>query len=158
MLITDLIEGGNLREYHRKRGWDQTEGLRHLRDVAEGMAYLESMKIVHGDLKASNILVDGDRAVISDFGLSRIRSGVTSVNARDMLKGTLAFIAPELFKGEPTRSPADVVVGDLVQKGERPVRPANISDDLWRLMRDCWEGTPKKRPTFVEVRQRLRIV
>ena len=40
-------------------------------DVASGMAYLHACKVIHRDLKSTNILLDGEgRAKVADFGLS----------------------------------------------------------------------------------------
>ncbi|CAF4956178.1 unnamed protein product, partial [Rotaria magnacalcarata] len=42
------------------------------RDIAKGMAYLESNQVIHRDLAARNCLVDKDgRVKVGDFGLSR---------------------------------------------------------------------------------------
>jgi serine/threonine protein kinase len=63
-----------------------------LRDVSQGMRFLHSADpvVIHGDLKAANILVDNKfRAKVADFGLSQKRSmGVT---------GTPYWMAPELL-------------------------------------------------------------
>ena len=71
-------------------------------DAAEGMAYLHNRPyepIVHGDLKASNLLIDTDgRVVISDFGLSRIQTITASVGtaAHDSAMSVM-YAAPELI-------------------------------------------------------------
>lgn len=51
--------------------------LRILRDVSSGMEYLHFRRVVHGDLRAANILIDanGD-ACVSDFGLSIVAQEV----------------------------------------------------------------------------------
>lgn len=60
--------------------------LQMLRDVARGIRFLHSGRpqVLHGDLKARNILVDTNfRAKVSDFGLSQKKrlgaSGVSSM-------------------------------------------------------------------------------
>ncbi|KAI9197101.1 kinase-like domain-containing protein, partial [Polychytrium aggregatum] len=50
------------------------EKLRLLYQVASGMAYLHGRRIIHGDLKAANVLLDGlNNAVVTDFGMSRTK-------------------------------------------------------------------------------------
>jgi serine/threonine protein kinase len=44
-------------------------------DVCQAMVYLHKRKILHCDLKSSNILVDKNWHIkLADFGLSRIKS------------------------------------------------------------------------------------
>ena len=66
-----------------------------LRDISQGMRFLHSAdpKVIHGDLKAQNILVDARfRAKVADFGLTqKKRVGVT---------GTPYWMSPELLRGE----------------------------------------------------------
>ena len=71
-------------------------------DIASGLAYLHSKKIVHGDLKGVNILITASlRACIADFGLSRVADtqglGVFTSTARPA--GTMRWLAPELMSG-----------------------------------------------------------
>lgn len=78
-------------------------GLVQLIQSAEGIGYLHSHKppIVHGDLKAENILInnDGD-ASLCDFGLSRaVQDSVTGLTTGGH-KGSFAFLAPELYESD----------------------------------------------------------
>jgi serine/threonine protein kinase len=46
-----------------------------MHEIAKGMEYLHSEKVLHGDLKGANVLVDDKyRCVISDFGQSEMKS------------------------------------------------------------------------------------
>jgi serine/threonine protein kinase len=54
------------------REWDL---FRFMYEIAKGMEYLHGEGILHGDLKAANVLVDDKyRCVISDFGQSEMKS------------------------------------------------------------------------------------
>ena len=54
------------------REWDL---FRFMHQIAKGMEYLHGERVLHGDLKAANVLVDDKyRCVISDFGQSEMKS------------------------------------------------------------------------------------
>lgn len=44
---------------------------RVLTDIDSGIRYLHSLGLVHNDINPSNIMIDGDRAIIIDFGSCR---------------------------------------------------------------------------------------
>ncbi|XP_031494434.1 probable LRR receptor-like serine/threonine-protein kinase At1g53430 isoform X2 [Nymphaea colorata] len=79
--------------------------------VARGLAYLHeesTLKIVHRDIKATNILLDKDlNAKISDFGLARLDEGdKTHISTR--IAGTLGYLAPEYATRGHLTDKADV--------------------------------------------------
>ncbi|KAI9004337.1 hypothetical protein DFJ74DRAFT_713080 [Hyaloraphidium curvatum] len=182
MMVMDLIKGGNLRQYLGKRKWDQPTGRRLLLDVANGMLYLHSMGILHGDLKSLNVLVDGSRAVITDFGLSKVRREVSKQSEVGKgLGGTPGFISPQVLSGEQLQPADDVyafamVCYEVVSRGrypfdevanaaaiiyrvaierKRPSRPDKVPDAVWDLITRCWAHEPEDRPSFAAVRDEL---
>ncbi|KDQ50010.1 hypothetical protein JAAARDRAFT_609550 [Jaapia argillacea MUCL 33604] len=74
-----------------------------LHEASLGLRYLHRNKIIHGDLKGCNILVDEHgTACLSDFGLSRVREISKSNSARTTRNGpggTFPWMAPECMIG-----------------------------------------------------------
>eukprot|EP01126_Amoeba_proteus_P031110 TRINITY_DN3061_c1_g1_i1.p1 TRINITY_DN3061_c1_g1~~TRINITY_DN3061_c1_g1_i1.p1 ORF type:complete len:866 (+),score=190.17 TRINITY_DN3061_c1_g1_i1:441-3038(+) len=110
-MVMELCERGSLYDVllkTPKHGWERLLGF--ARDMAEGIAVLHNLEepIIHRDLKSLNLLVTKDWKVkVCDFGLSR------SVNRNNLetfkkLRGTFAYCAPEVFKGESCTAKSDV--------------------------------------------------
>jgi hypothetical protein len=76
------------------------------RQIADGMLYLHSKKIIHRDLKSLNILMcDNDSVKISDFGTSRT---IGDNSTRMTFAGTVAWMSPEMLRHEPCSEKVDV--------------------------------------------------
>lgn len=70
-----------------------------LSDIANGLHYLHSNQVVHGDLSGSNVLVmENGTACLSDFGLSGVLSEFFgSSTFSSTISGNIRWGAPELF-------------------------------------------------------------
>ncbi|KAJ7690606.1 kinase-like domain-containing protein, partial [Mycena olivaceomarginata] len=71
--------------------------------IAQGLDYLHSMNIVHGDLRGSNILISDDyHACISGFALTTILEDDPDTSASDSprTEGSVPWMAPELLDPE----------------------------------------------------------
>ncbi|CAN6211867.1 unnamed protein product [Urochloa humidicola] len=78
---------------------DWKKRLHIIEGTAQGILYLHKhsrVRIIHRDLKASNILLDKDlNAKISDFGMARIFASDTTVANTNRVVGTYGYMAPE---------------------------------------------------------------
>ena len=97
MLVMEYMEYGSLHDLLRNETMYLSGEIimQIARDVAQGLRYLHSSRpsILHGDLKARNILVDSRfRAKLCDFGLS--------TKAENTITGTPLWLAPEYLRGE----------------------------------------------------------
>ncbi|XP_031723334.1 receptor-interacting serine/threonine-protein kinase 3-like isoform X2 [Anarrhichthys ocellatus] len=77
--------------------------------VALGMNFLHSQKIMHHDLKPSNVLLNDDlNAMLADFGLSRVSTSALNSNREKsvMIGGSYKYMPPEAFEVsyEPVRA------------------------------------------------------
>ncbi|KAF7296705.1 Kinase-like protein [Mycena chlorophos] len=67
---------------------------RLIREIAQGLAFLHDQKVVHGDLRGSNILVDDDgHACLTDFGLTVLSDATTQTTQHGA--GSVRWMAPE---------------------------------------------------------------
>lgn len=94
VLIVDQCDGGDLC-YHLnnryKNGMPEELALSVLCQVFRGLAMLYQYKIIHRDLKLSNLMFHKGKVVIGDFGLAKIGG-----NAQSHV-GSLPYMAPEIL-------------------------------------------------------------
>ncbi|MCW2994917.1 MAG: protein kinase, partial [Conexibacter sp.] len=76
--------------------------------VAGALDAAHAAGLVHRDVKPANILINGDHAYLSDFGITRFQSSETRITDSGNWIGTVDFMAPEHLRGEPTDARADV--------------------------------------------------
>lgn len=83
-----------------------SQSLGILRDVARALTYAHERGIVHRDIKPENVLLSGDAAVVTDFGIAKaINASISGDSGTLTMTGTVvgtpAYIAPEQAAGDP---------------------------------------------------------
>ncbi len=103
-----LIEGGDLRKLIDREGPLEPERAVHLLgQVAEALDAAHAAGIVHRDVKPHNVLIEGERAYLSDFGLAKAYAE-TGPGSGASIVGTVEYMAPEQWRGERVGPAADV--------------------------------------------------
>ena len=103
-----LVEGGDLRKLIDREGpLPPARAVALLGQVAEALDAAHAAGIVHRDVKPHNILVEGERAYLSDFGLAKAFEE-TGGGSGASIVGTVEYMAPEQWRGERAGPAADV--------------------------------------------------
>ncbi|XP_049549455.1 vascular endothelial growth factor receptor 1-like isoform X1 [Anopheles darlingi] len=152
--------------------------------IAAGMEYLASRKVLHGDLAARNILLCEDNVVkICDFGLAR--SMYKSDNYKKKGEAPLPFkwLALECISDNVFSTYSDVwaygiVLWELFSLGKVPYpgmeanqelynklrdgyrmdKPQFSNQDIYDIMLNCWNVKPDSRPTFQDLKSRFNAM
>ncbi|KAG8903242.1 hypothetical protein FRB99_003559 [Tulasnella sp. 403] len=184
-LASPYMENGSLRDYITKNGNCDRPSL--LLETAQALDYLHDKGIIHGDVRARNILVTSDQhALVCGFSVSRHVEAAPVVEPEGA--GNLHWRSPEIFRGEPTSFSGDVysfgmtiyevlsgkdpfqetlyaaLITAIVKEGKRPPKEPMVSPTglpygyLWDIAECCWHKEPDERPTASSIAHRLQNV
>jgi len=104
-IVMEKINGGELLKYLKTHKLDDSTKCNICMQISAGIMHLHSKKIVHGDIAARNVLIDGrsNRCVVCDFGLSH-------TGDKDVANSTLPlrWIPPETFTNQSLSIESDI--------------------------------------------------
>ena len=149
--------------------------------ITEGMIFLSGNGIIHRDLAARNILIGRNMEMkIADFGMARdVSDTEEEYNKESDTAVPVRWTAPEsLNMGTYTTSSdvwsfgvlmwevfsmghqpyggiSNLEVKRLVGEGERMNQPNDCPDNIYMMMKTCWNADPKQRPDFMELLEML---
>ena len=109
-IAMEFVEGHNLKEVlaqGRTLTFEQIGDI--IAQVAEALDFAHAKGIVHRDVKPANvILIEGNRAKITDFGIAKIASGGANLTTTGQFLGTPNYMAPEQIRGAPVDGRTDI--------------------------------------------------
>ena len=193
-IIVEYLPNGSYYSYKKKINdisdeskeevikWTETKKLIYFFGISAGMTYLHSHNIIHRDLKPKNIFLDDSlHPKISGFNISKY-IGNESFSKSNKLKGTPAYLAPEVYSKHEYSKWSDVYSFGLIMyeiileekpfskffspkevkeiicdKQERPKFLKPINDSYRRLIEQCWSQNPEDRPSFEYIANELKM-
>ena len=188
-IVMEYLSGGSLRGYLENFNGNEIEFSTKVFlsiGIAEGMGYLENMKVVHRDLAARNVLLTEKLTPkISDFGMSKIISNYYNYYSSTSNNVPYAHASIEVLERKKYSTKSDVwafavtmyeifTLGEIpyctteddkvilkkLKKGERLEVPNcyNCSDEIKNLMSSCWKTDPSARPSFINIVHKLEDI
>ncbi len=136
--------------------------------LAEGVASVHAVGVLHRDVKPSNVLMEGRTPILIDFGLARVADD-PKLTHTGWLLGTPGYLAPEILYGDDATAASDVhswaatvafaatgrapfgrgpsmAIMDRVRRGEHDL--SGIPEPLRQLLADCLDPEPARRPAL----------
>jgi len=162
-LVMEYVEGGTLADRLRAGDRDfDSEGL--VRGLLDALDHVHGARIVHRDVKPSNVLVGADgRPRLTDFGIA-LPEDATQLTRTGGVMGTARFLAPEVLEGGAATPASDLyslgmLVRECIETGEEPLgmladrltardpveRPQSAAEAL-ALLEDQTVPLPPTRP------------
>ncbi len=145
------------------------------RALAEGVATVHACGVLHRDVKPSNVLMEGRKPILIDFGLARVADD-PKLTHTGWLLGTPGYLPPEILYGDDATTASDVhswaatvayaglgrspygsgpamAIMDRVRRGDHDL--GGLPDSLARLLDAALDPEPARRPTLDQIRQAL---
>ncbi|MER5194589.1 protein kinase domain-containing protein [Streptomyces sp. NPDC002755] len=148
--------------------------------LAEALAAVHELGLVHRDVKPSNVLLTVDGPLLIDFGIARATDGTASLTSTGVSVGSPGYMAPEQILGKVASSAADVfslgAVLAYAATGQPPFPGDSSAALLYKVVHEqpelgapegrlrgglravveaCLSKDPTARPTPAEVARRL---
>jgi len=109
-LVMKLVEGGSLDGVIKSDGpkLPFEQATKYIEQAARGLLEAHLKGITHRDVKPENILVDGDRIMVTDFGLARMEGDSGLSFAEGRIVGTPYYMSPEQIDGRDCDGRTDI--------------------------------------------------
>jgi len=113
-LVYAYVPGVNLAEALADGPLPVARAVKITRDVVRALEHAHANGVIHCDVKPSNVLIRGERALLTDFGFAKDLA-LTAITGDQQLLGTPNYMAPEQFQGIRTDQRSDIYgVGALL--------------------------------------------
>ncbi|MFC9534923.1 protein kinase [Streptomyces sp. NPDC056975] len=134
-IVMELLPGPSLATLIAEQGrldWKRVAALGA--QVADALAHAHTAGVVHRDIKPDNILMDGDRAVLTDFGIARILDSVSTLTSTQAVIGTPQYMPPEQLNGQKATASGDLWALGATLYAAVEGRPPYTGDSLMALV------------------------
>ncbi|MDK1117269.1 MAG: tetratricopeptide repeat protein [Anaerolineae bacterium] len=157
-IVLEYVDAGTYKEFLSSRP-DFTQAATLLSQVAKALDYAHEQKVIHRDVKPSNILLPKtDWALLTDFGLATMVGG-SFLTQSGMTVGTPAYISPEQGRGEKVGKESDIYsLGVILYELATGAVPFTAETPMAVVIKHMLEPLPmpsSKNPNITEPLERI---
>jgi serine/threonine-protein kinase len=136
-MVLPYLAGGTLARHLSTEQLPLDDIATTISQIAEALDYAHRQKVVHRDVKPSNILLDDQRqAYVGDFSIARILAETqTRLTSTGQIMGTPEYMAPEQIDGRDVQAAADIYSLGMVAYRLVTGRVAFIATSIVELIR-----------------------
>jgi len=148
-IVMEYVEGEPLSKIIKRGALSEAELCRVGRGVADALAEAHAKGIVHRDIKPDNIMVNGPRVKVLDFGIAKQVEGPPPTGANDptafmtqqgMILGTVHYMSPEQALGKNLDGRTDIFSLGVVMyecaTGKLPFTGETATETMMHIIRD----------------------
>ncbi len=160
-LVSEFIEGTTLAERRARGPLAPRETAWIVARVADALGHAHGQGIIHRDIKPSNILLDSrEDPYLTDFGLARHVDADATASADGRIRGTPAYMAPELVSAGDVRADVrgdiyslgvvlyELLTGEVPFRGSLRMVLMQVLEEEPRPPRRCDESIPRDLETI----------
>jgi YVTN family beta-propeller protein len=142
-----LVDGQSLRDLVSENGpLDPREATRIVEQVASALDASHAAGLVHRDVKPGNVLLEGETAYLTDFGISRAEGTERTLTSAGQILGSPDYVAPEQAEGKTPGPAADLYsLGAVLHFALTGWPPFDREGDLAKLYAHA--HAPRPHPT-----------
>lgn len=124
--------------------------VKYLTKLASALEYAHAKGVIHRDIKPTNVLLYPDNEpVLSDFGISRLVDGNSSLTATGMMIGSPRYMSPEQAKGATVDSRSDLyALGVVFYEMLTGTFPYDAEDTLALMYMHVHDDIPRLPPSL----------
>jgi serine/threonine-protein kinase len=126
--------------------------LAYLGQMADALDAAHAADLIHRDFKPGNILLDGQRALLTDFGLSKLLTSTNRLTLPGRMVGTAQYLSPEQIRGQDVTRRTDVyALGCVIFESLTASAPFDAESDFMLMYAHLERDAPpmsERRPAL----------
>src|SRR5688572_16055694 len=147
-IVMEYVDGEPLTQLIRRGPIAEADVCRIGRSIADALAEAHEKGIVHRDIKPDNVIVNGPRVKVLDFGIAKqvehenvgVNDPTSVLTQQGMIIGTVTYMSPEQALGKTLDARTDLFSHGVVRydaaTGRLPFRGETATETIMHIVRD----------------------
>lgn len=133
--VMELLDGRSVADIVDDGAFLPQRAIELALQLGDALACAHDRGVIHADVSANNVIVNGDGVKLVDFGLSELRDAREQFSNTDFVVGTPSYVAPEMLRGMAAGELSDqyafgVLLFEMLQ-GAPPFVGDSVANTCW---------------------------